>query len=359
MDYNKRRSALTAKIDADSFLVYNMEGSDFPSMYYLSGFTGEGALLVSSKGPLLITDSRYTEQASREVPKIPVRQVAGSYLDEITDAVVDSGYGSVALSGARTSCSLVNKLRDKLKAKVVITEDPVNELRALKEPEEIERIRAAVKLTEESLTELIRGIRVGMSERELALRLEFIMREKGAEQVAFDLIVAAGENSALPHYQPGERLLKEGDLLLFDIGAKLDRYCADMTRVFSVGKPTARAQGIYDIVLAANKAGIAAVSAGADAKAVDAAARDLIAAEGHAEHFQHGLGHGVGLEVHEGPRLSPMSTDVLQAGMTVTVEPGIYLPGFGGVRIEDLTVVTQDGCEVLTSFPKEELVQVG
>ena len=185
------------------------------------------------------------------------------------------------------------------------------------------------------------------------------MREKGAEQVAFDLIVAAGENAALPHYQPGDRMLKQGDLLLFDIGAKLDRYCADMTRVFSVGKPTARAQEIYDIVLAANKTGIAAASAGADAKVVDAAARDLIASKGHSEHFQHGLGHGVGLEVHEGPRLSPMSTDKLQAGMTVTVEPGIYLPGFGGVRIEDLTVVTEDGCEVLTSFPKEELVQIG
>ena len=360
MNYNKRRQALTAKIDANAFLVYNMEGSDSPSMYYLSGFTGEGVLLVSGKGPLLITDSRYTEQASREIPEIPVRQVAGSYLDEMAAAITDSGIGRIALSGARMSCSMVNKLRDKLEsAEVVITEDPVNELRTLKEPEEIERIRAAVKLTEKSLAELVRGIKVGMSERELALRLEFIMREKGAEQVAFDLIVAAGENAALPHYQPGDRLLKQGDLLLFDIGAKLDRYCADMTRVFSVGKPTARAQEIYGIVLAANKAGIAAVSAGADAKVVDAAARDLIAAKGHSEHFQHGLGHGVGLEVHEGPRLSPMSTDILQAGMTVTVEPGIYLPGFGGVRIEDLTVVTANGCDVLTSFPKEELVQIG
>ena len=359
MNHNKRRQALTEKIDADAFLVYNMEGSDFPSIYYLTGFTGEGALLISEKGPLLITDSRYTEQASREVADVPVRQVAGAYLDEIADAIATGEYGKVALSGARTSCSIANKLQAKVKEEIVILEDPVSELRRIKEPEEIERIRAAVKLTEESLEELVRSIKVGMSERELALRLEFIMREKGAEQVAFDLIVAAGENSALPHYQPGDRRVKKGDLLLFDIGAKLNRYCADMTRVFSVGEPTAQAQEIYDMVLAANKAGIAAVSAGAAGKDVDAAARDLIAAAGHSDHFRHGLGHGVGLEVHEGPGLSPLSEDTLQAGMTVTVEPGIYLPGFGGVRIEDLTVITKDGCEVLTSFPKEKLVQVG
>ena len=359
MNYNKRREALTKKIDADAFLVYNMEGSDFPSMYYLTGFTGEGALVVSTNGPLLITDSRYIEQAKREIPDVPVRQVSGSYLDEIGAAIGEAHIARLALSGVRMSCSIVNKLREKASAEIIITEDPINDLRRIKEPEEIERIRAAVKLTEESLDELVRGIKVGMSERELSLHLEFIMREKGAEQVAFDLIVAAGENAALPHYQPGDRILKQGDLLLFDIGAKLDRYCADMTRVFSVGKPTAKAQEIYNIVLAANMAGIAAVSEGASGKAVDAAARDLITAKGYGEHFQHGLGHGVGLEVHEGPRLSPMSTDTLEAGMTVTVEPGIYLPGFGGVRIEDLTVVTKNGCEVLTSFPKEELVQVG
>jgi len=359
MNYSKRREALIEKVDADCFLVFNLEGSDFPSMYYLSGFSGEGALLVSGKGPLLITDSRYTEQAGREIRDIPLRQVTGSYLDEIAGAITDAGFSRIALSGARMSCSVVNKLREKCDCEIVITEDPVSDLRRIKEREEITRIRAAVELTEESLDELVGEIRVGMSERELALRLEFIMREKGAEQVAFDLIVAAGENAALPHYQPGDRLLKHGDLLLFDIGAKLDRYCADMTRVFSVGKPSGEAQDIYDIVLAANKAGISAVSNGKSGKEVDAAARDLIASAGHSEHFQHGLGHGVGLEVHEGPRLSPMSTDTLQTGMTVTVEPGIYLPGFGGVRIEDLTVVTEDGCEVLTTFPKDELVQIG
>jgi len=359
MNYNERRGALAKKFDADAFLVFNMEGSDSPSMYYLTGFTGEGALLVSSKRTLLITDSRYTEQAGREVPDIPLRQVTGSYLDEMAAAIKENGIGCLALSGARMAYSTVEKLRQKAGVEIVVTEDPVNDLRRVKDAEEITRIREAVELTEESLEQLLGESKVGMSERELALRLEFIMREKGAQQVAFDLIVAAGENAALPHYQPGERTLRSGDLLLFDIGAKLDRYCADMTRVFSVGKQTARAQEIYDIVLAANKAGIAAVSAGADGKVVDAAARHLIASAGYGEHFQHGLGHGVGLEVHEGPRLSPLSTDILKAGMAVTVEPGIYLPGFGGVRIEDLTVVTANGCDVLTSFPKEELVQVG
>lgn len=347
------------KVDADGFLLFNMEGSDFPTMYYLSGFSGEGALLVSAKETLLITDSRYTEQASREVPDIAVRQASGSYWDEIGLTVKDKGISRLAIAGARMSYSTVDKLEDKLEAELVITEDPASELRKIKEPEEVERIRDAVKLTEESLDDLLGEIKVGMSERELALRLEFIMRQKGAEEVAFDLIVAAGENSALPHYQPGTRRLKPGDLLLFDIGAKLDRYCADMTRVFSVGKPSEKAQQIYDIVLAANKAGIAAVREGASGKAVDAVARDLIGKAGHKDHFQHGLGHGVGIEVHESPRLSPLSSDTLEAGMTVTVEPGIYLPGFGGVRIEDLTVVTKNGCEVLTSYPKERLTEVG
>jgi Xaa-Pro aminopeptidase len=359
MKYDERRAALMKKVEADGFLLFNMEGSDFPTMYYLSGFSGEGALLVSAKESLLITDSRYTEQASREAGELPMRQVSGSYFDEIASAVREITTSRVAIAGARMSYSTVGRLTDKIEAELVIKEDPVSDLRKIKEQEEIERIRAAVKLTEASLDELLGQVKVGMSERELALRLEFIMREKGAEEVAFELIVAAGENSALPHYQPGARRLKPGDLLLFDIGAKLDRYCADMTRVFSVGKPSKKAQQIYDIVLAANQAGIAAVREGASGKAVDAVARDLIVKAGHREHFQHGLGHGVGIEVHESPRLSPLSSDTLKAGMTVTVEPGVYLPGFGGVRIEDLTVVTKNGCEVLTSFPKERLTEIG
>jgi len=191
------------------------------------------------------------------------------------------------------------------------------------------------------------------------LRLEVIMRKNGAEKVAFDLIVAAGENSALPHYQPGERTLRQGDLLLFDIGAQLDGYCSDMTRVFAVKEVSPQAREIYDLVLRTNQAGIKAIRAGASGVAVDTIARDVIAQAGHKEHFGHGLGHGVGLEVHEGPLLSPLSEDTLEPRMVVTMEPGVYLPGFGGVRIEDLLVVTKNGSEVLTNLPKDRLLEVG
>ncbi len=358
MDYAQRRSALLEKFDADAFMVFNLEGSDRVSLYYLTGFTGEGVLFVSHGKTFLLTDSRYTEQAGREVPDLNLIQVTGSFSDATASTCKENGLTRLAFAGERVTYALVDKIRG-AGMEVVALADPIGELRRIKDEMEIARIREAVELTEKSLHQLTDEIKSGMSERELSLCLEYIMRENGAQQVAFDLIIAAGENCALPHYQPGTRTLQPGDLLLFDIGARCDWYCADMTRVFCVGKASSKAQEIYDIVLAANQAGIAAVHAGAEGKAVDATARDVIAAAGHKEHFGHGLGHGVGLEVHEGPRLSPMSTDVLKRGMTVTVEPGIYLSGFGGVRIEDLVVVTDSGCEVLTSFPKERLIEVG
>ena len=359
INYDKRCAALVDKIDTDAFLVLNIEGSDRVSLFYLTGFTGEGALLVTREEAFLVTDSRYTEQAKREVPELPLVRVDEPYLDRVTALCRERRISQITFASARMSHATVLKLRDLFKGELVALSDPVADLRLIKEPEEIEKIRAAVRLTENSFTELMGEIRVGVSERELALRLEFIMREKGAKKVSFDLIVAAGENSALPHYQPGTRRTKEGDLLLFDIGAQLNGYCADMTRVLAVGKVPAQLREIYDLVLAANKAGIAAVRAGEKGVAIDEIARDLIAQAGHKEHFGHGLGHGVGLEVHEGPRLSPLSKDTLQAGMTVTVEPGVYLPGLGGVRIEDLVVVTEEGCEVLTSLPKDRLIEVG
>jgi len=359
LNYEKRRTALLTDLKADAFLIVNLEGSDSVSMFYLTGFTGEGALLLSMKGTSLMTDSRYTEQASREVPGLPVKEIKGDYLKEVTTMLKARKLKRVAIASKRMTHYVVKKLRELFGGEIIAFEDPVMALRRLKDPEEIARIREATRLTEASLTSLLGEIKIGVSERELALRLEVIMRKNGAEKIAFDLIVAAGENSALPHYQPGERTLRQGDLLLFDIGAQLDGYCSDMTRVFAVKEVLPQAREIYELVLRANQAGIKAIRAGASGVAVDTVARDVIAQAGHKEHFGHGLGHGVGLEVHEGPRLSSLSKDTLQPGMTVTVEPGVYLPGFGGVRIEDLLIVTKNGSEVLTSLPKDRLIEVG
>ncbi len=358
-DYATRREALLSRIDADGFLVFNLEGSDWVSMYYLTGFTGEGGLLVTADETLLITDSRYTEQAEREVPDLPLHQVQKTYEEEVAEGIKKLGIKRLSLSARRTSHYMVTRLGELVEVEIVPKEDPVGELRRIKDADEIERIREATRVTEESLSTLLKEVKIGMTERELALRLEWLMRTRGAEKVSFDLIIAAGENSSLPHYQPGDRKLREGDLLLCDIGARVDHYCSDMTRVFSIGKPAGKAEEIYDLVLRANRAGVAALRAGVTGVDVDAAARKVIADAGHKEHFGHGLGHGVGLEVHEGPRLSPLSKDTLEPGMVVTVEPGVYLPGFGGVRIEDLLVVTEDGCESITRFPRDRLEMVG
>jgi len=359
IDYKKRITSLLERIEADTFLVFNLEGTDSASMYYLTGFTGEGALIISGSETLLLTDSRYTEQVKREVPEIASKKITGNYLDAVVGTINSKSIPNLVIGSSRISHYFVETLKKRVETVIVSMKDPVQELRKVKDPEEIKRIRAAVNLTQASLSELIEGIKIGMTERQVALRLEFIMREKGAEKVAFDLIIAAGENSALPHYRPKDRKLRQGDLLLCDIGAQVDGYCSDMTRVFSIGEPPTQAKEIYNIVLQANRAGRDQVKAGATGIAVDGAARRVITDAGHADHFGHGLGHGVGIEVHESPRLSPLSKDILEAGMAATIEPGIYLPGFGGVRIEDLVIVTEEGCDVLTSFPSDCLAQIG
>ncbi len=357
-NYGKRRHELIEQIEERAFLAFNLEGSDQVTVTYLTGFTGEGALLVSKTETVLLTDSRYTEQAKRQIPDLAVEEVEGKYLDAIINAITERELSSLAISSNRTTHYVARRLEQQADADLIAHRDLVAKLRLIKDEHEISAIKEAVTLTEEALTEWIHHIQEGMSERDLSLELEFIMRRNGADSTAFDLIIAAGDNSALPHYSPSTNTLQKGDLLLCDIGVKLNGYCSDMTRVFSIGKPLKKARQIYDTVLSANRAGISAIKPGASCKEVDTRARSIISDAGYGKHFGHGLGHGVGMEVHELPRLSSISEDVLQAGMVVTVEPGIYLPGFGGVRIEDLVVVTEDGCEQLTSFPRT-LKQVG
>jgi Xaa-Pro aminopeptidase len=361
MDYDQRRVALLRDLDDLSFLAINLEGSDAVTLFYLTGFTGEGALLLSHEEVLLLTDSRYTEQAKREAPRLPLYAVKQKYLSEIAEVINARAIKRLAFASKRLSHYVVTKLAELNGVKLVAREDPVAELRRVKTQQEIAKIRQAAHLTECAFEELLNQVKIGMNERELALKLEWLMREKGAEKPAFELIVASGENSALPHYHPypGERQLQVGDLLLFDIGVRLDGYNSDMTRVVAIGEAPSWAREIYDLVLQASRAGLAAVKPGASGVEVDAAARNVIAHAGHKDHFGHGLGHGVGLEVHEGPSLSPMSEDILETGMVVTVEPGVYISGFGGVRIEELVVVTEEGCQVLTSFPCDRLIEVG
>lgn len=364
-DYGKRWQILIDGINADVLIAVNYEGTDKVSLRYLTGFTGEGSLLVSSSEPraVLLTDSRYVEQAERETEGtgVEIRKSASWLTTGVAEAIGALSVSRVAFASSRVTHRWVEQIQPLLTAELVSLPDPLSEQRVTKQPDELAFLRRAADITDGALERLLSEIRVGMTEREVALRLDLLIRESGAEDVGFESNVSTGANTALNHYNPSmdPRPLKKGDLLLFDIGACYCGYRSDMTRTFAVGEAEKQAREIYELVLQANLAGIAAVHAGASGVEVDTAARNVIVAAGHGEHFGHGLGHGIGLEVHEAPRLSQKSKDTLKPGMVVTVEPGVYLSGYGGVRIEDDVVVTDDGCEIITGFPKEKLLVIG
>ena len=360
-DYRNRQRALLEIIEGDAYLAVNHEGTDPASIRYLTGFTGEGALLLSKRETVLLTDSRYTEQAKGETEDLPIEEGREWRLKATAEAITVRGLERIVFPSKRASFFWVEEMRKLGGFTLVPEQDPVATLRRTKSPEEIECLKKAAAIADEAFASLIPELRVGMSEAEAALRLEVLIRETDAEGIAFDVNASAGANTALNHYNPSldPQPFAEGDLLLFDFGACYGGYRSDITRTVSVGRPRERAREIYDIVLGANLAAIEAVRAGKTGSEIDAVARDLIAEAKYADFFGHGLGHGVGLEIHEAPGLGPQSSDLLDAGMVVTIEPGIYLPGFGGVRIEDDVVVGPDGCEVITGFPKAELIEIG
>jgi len=337
---------------------------------YLTGFTGSSALaLIGARADAprrFYTDFRYVGQAGEQVDDSFERLIAPSeLLETLAAGLGDLGAGGdgarVGFDDAHMSVKAHARLRSLLAEPVELVPAGglVERLRAVKEPEEIARIRAAAGLADEMLEWVVdRGVG-GMTERELAMEIEHEMRRRGATAASFPSIVASGSHSALPHAQPRDTAIEGGSLLTVDLGAELDGYCSDCTRTFAVGEVGEPEREIHELVLRAQEAAVAAVRPGPTGREVDAVAREVIAQAGHAEHFGHGLGHGVGMEIHEGPRLARISgTAALEAGNVVTVEPGVYLPGRFGVRIEDLVVVTDHGHEVLSAFPKA-LVNVG
>jgi Xaa-Pro aminopeptidase len=343
----ERLAKLVAERELDQLFV-----SDLINVRYLTGFTGtNGACLIGGEELIFFTDFRYTERAKDEVSPEWERPKAER---ELVPQIAGRMSGRVGFEDAKLSVRQLARLEKAAGDGVglVPAGDLVEQLRAVKEPEEIERMTAASELADGVFRwALERGL-AGRTEREVARACEARIRELGAEP-SFPPIVAAGENGALPHAEPGEREIGSGELVVFDMGAELDSYCSDGTRTFATGEPGDDAREVYDLVLAAQLAALGAIRAGAAGKEVDAVARELIAEAGHGDHFGHGLGHGVGLEVHEAPRLATTSQDELREGNAVTVEPGIYLPGRFGVRIEDLVVLTADGYRNLSGTPKE------
>ncbi len=322
---------------------------------HFSSFTGEGMLVAGEGQRVLVTDFRYDEQAQRQSPgwDIVLIDNANTHAMRIAQAAARIG-GGVRLEFDAITLSEGEELRAALGAQEMIAMKNLPEtLRMIKEPCEIEAIEKAAAITDQTFTWVLNHAKVGMSELELALDMFVHMKKLGADETAFSSIIASGPNSSLPHAEPSDRKIQPGDLLTLDFGAKWGGYCSDFTRTIAFGKVDPELRKIYDIVLEAQLCALDALSAGKMGKEVDAVARGVIAGAGYGGRFGHGLGHGVGRMIHENPRLSLKGDAVLKAGMIVTVEPGIYLPGKGGVRIEDLCLVTEGGHKNLSASSKE------
>lgn len=321
---------------------------------WLSGFTGSaGWLLVTADAALLATDFRYWSQAETQAPAFSLFR-----FDEGTrpvDFVQSAGATAIGVEASHLTLADFDEVRDADGVTWRPLAKTLEPMRAVKSPAEIEQIRAAAAITDRVMAQVNQLARPGQTEAELAWELEKRLRESGADAIAFPIIVASGPNAARPHHTSGQRPLQEGDAIIVDMGAARDGYMSDLTRSFFLGnEPSPQFREIYDLVLEAQQTALGGLRPGATTRAADALARDTIAAAGHKEHFGHGLGHGVGLEVHEDPHLSPRAKfdQPLRAGMVTTVEPGVYIPGWGGVRIEDLILVTGNGAEALSRCPK-------
>jgi len=341
-----------ADLKIDALLV-----SAAPNIRYLSGFTGSnGLLLVTAAGTTLFTDSRYTIQATEQTDgRARVRVVRGPLATAAAQVIGRQGLKRIGFEAGRMLYESWQRLKEE--APLGVTLRPVRaiveELRMVKSAAEIALIREAVLTNSKAFASAVKRIRTGTTEADIAAELEYQMRHHGAEKASFETIVAAGDRTALPHADPTAKPLKANQLLLIDMGATREGYCSDMTRMLFAGKPGRRVRRMYDAVLRAQLAAIDAVREGVLAGEVDAAARGELRKAGLDRAFVHSTGHGLGLEIHEAPRLGRKDTTELKAGMAITIEPGAYIEGFGGVRIEDTVLVTPTGCEVLTPTPKE------
>lgn len=361
MDVASRADRLRARLEdagVDALLVTNLS-----NIRYLTGFTGSAArLLVDREKLLFVTDGRYAQQAESQLGAVGVVasiEVAGG---DGQKAALQAGVKAVGGSRIGLEAASVTWAAQRSYVEwfeggdLIATDSLVEELRKVKDEGEVARIEAACHIADRALAEVRPELVLAMTETEFGLELDTAMRRFGADDVSFETIVAAGPNGARPHHRPGSRRIVEGDLVVVDFGAMVDGYHSDMTRTSMVGEWTPTQQRMYEVVHEAQAAGVAAVAAGVSTVDVDQACRSVIEAAGWADAFVHSTGHGVGLDIHESPSVAAVSPSLLEAGHVVTVEPGVYLPDHGGVRIEDTVVVTDEGCRVLTLAPKAPAV---
>jgi Xaa-Pro aminopeptidase len=351
----KLRGSIAAK-GLDALLISQTE-----NLRYLSGFTGSsGWLLISGQNAILTTDFRYVEQAKGESPDFEIIQTKQELRDWLPGLVSDLGWHKLGFAANSISYECYHKLSEAIETKqfnleLVPTTGIVEQLRSIKEPEELGFIKKAVELVEAAFEQAKRIIRPGMMEKEAAWEIEKFLRQEGSEGIPFEIIVASGPNSALPHARPTEKIICSGEPVLIDMGTRISGYCSDFSRTLFFGKADKTFREIYNIVLKAQTTAIERVESGMDASQADQLARSVVEQAGYGDAFGHGLGHGVGLAVHESPTLGPNSSDSLADGMVFTIEPGIYLTGQGGVRIEDMVVLENGKVKVLSKSKRDLL----
>jgi Xaa-Pro aminopeptidase len=337
-----------------------LDGILITSMYnrrYVSDFTGTaGVVLIGLEKALFITDFRYVEQASKQCIGYEIIQHKGTIPDEVARQVENLGIKKLGFEQDYVTFSEYKSFEEAINAEFVPVSNLIENLRLIKTESEIKILKEAAEIADAAFEHILTFIRPGISELQVSNELEFFMRKAGATSSSFDTIVASGYRSALPHGVATDKLIEKGELVTLDFGAYYNGYVSDITRTIAVGNPDAKLKEIYSIVFEAQARGVAGIKPGMSGKEADALTRDYITEKGYGEYFGHSTGHGIGLEVHEGPALSIRSNIILEPGMVVTVEPGIYLPGVGGVRIEDDTLITKDLNETLTHSTKELII---
>ncbi|MGH2318121.1 M24 family metallopeptidase [Planococcus sp. SE5232] len=324
------------------------------NLRYITEFTGTAGLaLVTQDKAVFITDFRYTEQASVQVKEFEVVQAKKNLMDEAVQAIDSLSIKTLAFEQDYMTYATALQYKEKVEVEMEPISNLIEKIRMVKTPEEVAVLKAAAKIADDAFEHICGFIRPGLTELEVSNELEFFMRKQGATSSSFDVIVASGLRSALPHGVATDKVIEDGDMITLDFGALYNGYISDITRTVAVGEPSAQMKEIYDIVLKAQELGVEKIGPGMSGIEADAIARDFIKSKGYGEAFGHSTGHGIGLEVHESPGLSFRSETILEPGMAVTVEPGIYLPGVGGVRIEDDILITESGNERLTNSTKE------
>lgn len=353
MNHLKQIAAKLPEYGVDAMMI-----TSDPSEFYAIGFHGEGILLVTPQESFYFTDSRYIESAGKQVTGAAVSMTDRdrNYKSMVQEVIDRCGIRKLGFEEEYMSVVAHDGWREALTAALVPAQKLVNTLRSGKDEEEIALMVKAQEITDRAFDEIVKFIKPGMTEREIAAKLVYDMLRFGAQRMSFDPIVVTGANGSLPHGIPGDTKVERGSFITMDFGCVYGGYCSDMTRTIAVGEPTEEMKKVYHVVLEAQLAGIAAARAGVTGKSIDAAARAVIEAAGYGPYFGHGYGHSVGLEVHESPNANTRDETPMPVGAAVSAEPGIYLPGKFGVRIEDVTIMTEDGCIVITKSPKELII---